>query len=169
MRYPKPLLLLVAVALLAAGCSGSSKGQVENLKVPRLMVESRASQYGGFGAEVVTLPVSGTRIPIASDPLVHEFEIRNAELVKVEMGMALLLQLTAKGSRELYRGTVTNMGGRIVLLVNGAAVGSRRIDEAISDGNYYTFVELPDEDLGQLVIDLKESIAYLQERKKEEF
>ena len=36
------------------------------------------------------------------------------------------------------------------------------IDGAIQDGNFYTFVEVDDEELGQLVLDIKETIVELQ-------
>jgi hypothetical protein len=54
------------------------------------------------------------------------------------------------------------MGNRIVFMVNGNAIGARRIDGAIQDGNLYTFVEVDDEELGQLVLDIKETIVELQ-------
>ncbi|MFP4070122.1 MAG: hypothetical protein ACOC4K_05465 [Verrucomicrobiota bacterium] len=155
--------LCLCLALGPTGCK-REKIDDENLKIPRLMVETRGQSYGGSG-EVVRLPVSGSTIPIQTTPAVNEFEIRNVELVKVEMGMALLIQTTDLGARALYRATVTNMGGRIVLTINGNAVGARRIDGAISDGNLYTFVEVPEEDLGQLVLDIRETIAHLQTKK----
>jgi hypothetical protein len=89
----------------------------------------------------------------------------NIELVEVDMGMALLLQLSERGARELYRGSVTNMGGRIVLTVNGNPIGARRIDGAIQDGNFYTFVEVDEAELGALVLDLRESLFELRELK----
>ena len=50
-------------------------------------------------------------------------------------------------------------------MVNGNAIGARRIDGAIQDGNFYTFVEVDDEELGQLVLDIKETIVKLQSNK----
>jgi len=60
---------------------------------------------------------------------------------------------------------IPSMGGRIVLTVNGNAIGARRIDGAIQDGNLYTFVEVDDEELGQLVLDIKKSLVHLQANK----
>ena len=57
------------------------------------------------------------------------------------------------------------MGSRIVFMVNGNAIGARRMDGAIQDGNFYTFVEVDDEELGQLVLDIKKTIAKLQANK----
>jgi hypothetical protein len=99
------------------------------------------------------------------EPLIHEFEIVNVELVEVDLGLALLIQTSSEGARALYRGTVSNMGGRIVLTVNENPIGARRIDGAIQDGNFYTFVELSDQALADLVLELKESIVELQNMK----
>jgi hypothetical protein len=86
-------------------------------------------------------------------------------MVKVDMGVALLVQTRGQGLRDLYRASVSNMGNRIVFMVNGNAIGARRIDGAIQDGNFYTFVEVDDEELGQLVLDIKETIVELQKNK----
>ena len=155
---------LLSALTIFAGCK-KDKDLPENFKVPRLMVESRGVNYGGLTTDLATLPISGTTIPLQKEPLIDEFEIANVELVKVDLGLALMLQLSEKGSRALYRGSVTNMGGRIVLTVNGTAIGVRRIDGAMQSGTFYTFVEVDDEEIGQLVIDLKESLAYLQANK----
>jgi len=160
-----PALLVLSVSALLFGCGRG--GQPESLSIPRLMIESRGVDYGSLAGDVVTLPVSGTSITIQREPLVNEFDIVNVELVKVEIGLALLIQVSEKGARNLYRGSITNMGGRIVFTVNGNAIGARRIDSALRDANFYTFVELPDDELGQLVLDLKASIAELQAGKGE--
>ena len=158
-------LFTFSAALLLVGCQSEFDKKPENLKVPRLMVEARGVTYGSLQTNTVVLPQSGTKVALQKEPIVNEFEILNAELVKVERGMALLLELSEKGARQLYRGTVTNMGGRIVLLINGNPVGAWRIDGAIQNGKYYTFVELPDESLGDLVLDLKDSLFYLQQKR----
>lgn len=155
------LLIPLLAALVLSGCK-KDKLEAEGMKVPRLMVETRGVQYGGLGGEVVQLPTSGTRIALQKEPLVNEFDIANVDLVKVDMGLALLIQTNERGARALYRGTVSNMGGRIVLTVNNNAIGARRIDGAIQNGNFYTFVEVDDEELGQLVLDMKETIEELQ-------
>ncbi|MGB0744288.1 MAG: hypothetical protein ACPGSB_07155, partial [Opitutales bacterium] len=122
--------------------------------------------YGSLGGKVAELPVSGSRIPLQKEPIVNEFDIVNAEMVNVELGHALLLQVNEKGARALYRSTVSNMGGRIVVTVNDNPIGARRVDGPIQDGNFYTFVEgLDEEALGQLVLDIKDSILKLQELK----
>ncbi|MGB0408395.1 MAG: hypothetical protein ACPGIC_00230 [Opitutales bacterium] len=159
----KKLLAFAILSLMtSAGCMKDDV-DLSDLAVPRLMVEARGVDYGSLTGKTVTLPVSGTKIALQKEPLVNEFDFVNAELVKVEMGLAVLLQLNDRGARSLYRGTVTNMGGRIVLTVNGNAIGARLVDGPIQDGNFYTFVEVDDDAVGQLVIDLKDSIQRLGE------
>ena len=118
--------------------------------------------YGAITPARMVMPKSGTLIEVMKEPLVNEFEIVNAEMVKVELGMALLLQLSDRAARNLYRASVVNTGNRVVVTINGNPVGFRRLDGAIIDGNFYSFVEMNDTALGELVIDLKESLAYLQ-------
>ena len=163
-RSTLPVLFLALFVFATFG--GCRKAAVlENAMVPRLLIETRGVNYGALGGDVVTLPVSGTSIAVQAQPLVSEFEILNVEQVKVDMGMALLVQISPKGARELYRGSVSNMGGRIVLTVNGNAIGARRIDGAIQDGNFYTFVEVDDAELAQLVLDMKETLVHIQNEK----
>ena len=164
-RAALPILLI----LLTSGCLKSTLGlnkKVENMQVPRLMIESRGMDYAGYGGVNLTLPISGTTINVESKPIVNEFDIVSAEMVKVDMGFALMLQLSDVGRRELYRRSVINKGDRIVLTSNDKAIGARVLDGAITDGKFYTFVEMDEDELGQFVLDLKASIAELQTRYK---
>jgi hypothetical protein len=151
--------------LVFSGCKGE-KSEVENMLVPRLMIESRGVNYGSVNGVKLTLPVTGSEIAVERDPIVNEFDIYNVEMVKVDMGIALLIELSDKGARELYRRSVTNKGSRVVFVVNGNALGARRLDRAIQDGKLYTFVEVKDEAIGPLVLDLKASIAEIQTQYK---
>ncbi|NBB80546.1 MAG: hypothetical protein GVY36_14070 [Verrucomicrobia bacterium] len=162
LRQHTCLLLSLCLLGLFVGCQKDE--DLENLRVPRLMIEARGVNYGSLTGTTAVLPLSGTQIPLQSEPLVSEFEIANVELVKVDMGMALLIQLTERGARDLYRGSVSNNGGRVVLTVNGNPIGARRLGGAIEDGNFYTFVEVDDEELGQLVLDIKETLQAIQKK-----
>ena len=155
------LVLLTSIGLLVA----CKKDKLEDLSIPRLMVEARNTNYAATSGEKVTLPVSRTTVSIQGDPVVNEFNIQNVEMVKVDMGVALLVQTSGQGARDLYRASVSNMGRRIVFMVNGNAIGARRIDGTIQDGNFYTFVEVDEQELGQLVLDIKETIVELQSNK----
>ncbi len=152
---------LCLALVFASGCKKEQEDDL-NLKVPRLMIETRGVNYGSLTGEVATLPMTHTSIPLQRDPVVNEFEIMNVEMVKVDLGIALLVQVSEKGARALYRASVANNGGRVVLMINGNAIGARRLDGAIQDGNFYTFVELPDEELDQLVLDIKATLLKIQ-------
>jgi hypothetical protein len=164
-------LIIVSLCFLMTSLSlfvGCKEEEVpESLSVPRLMIEGRGVNYGGMGGDLITLPVSGSSISVESEPVVNEFEIVNVEMIKVDLGIAMLVQVSGQGGRDLYRASVENMGSRIVLTVNGNGIGSRRIDGAIKDGKFYTFVEVDEEELGELVLDIKETIAYLQAKAAE--
>lgn len=158
-RFTFCISLSVLVVAFFSGCR--EKNDEADIKVPRLMIETRGVNYGSMLGRPLTLPISGTRLQVENDPLVSEFDISNVELVEVDLGLALLVQLSEKGARDFYRGIVTNMGGRVVLTVNGNALGARRVvglDEALQGGDFYTFVELDDEELGDLVLDMQESL-----------
>lgn len=163
------MIAALSLLLLSSGCFKGIYGfnnKVENMQVPRLMIESRGMGYGGSGEIELTLPISGSIIKVEGKPIVNEFDIVNAEMVQVEMGLALMLRLSDTGRRELYRRSVTNKGTRVVLTSNNKAIGARVLDGPITDGTLYTFVEIEDEELGQFVLDLKASIAELQTRYK---
>jgi len=129
------------------------------------MLETRNINYGATSGETVTLPVSRTTVSIQGDPVVNEFNILNVEMVKVDMGVALLVQTGGQGAGNVFRGCGSNLGRRFVFMVIGYACGARRIDGAIQDGNFYTFVEIDDEELGQLVLNIKQTIVELQANK----
>ena len=167
-KYLTLTSLLISL-FFSVGCFESIEGfknEIENMQVPRLMIEARGIDYGGGSGSKVTLPISGTAIKLERDPVVGEYDIINIEMVKVDLGLALLIQITDKGSRELYRRSVTHRGSRIVFTCNGQPVGATRLSGTIEDGQFYTFVEIPDDELDQFVIDLKASIQELQSHYK---
>ena len=159
------LLLFFTFLGICLLCGCKKEQDPKDLILPRLMIEVRGVDYGMMKGTIVKLPVSGTTITIHEKPLINEFDILNAEMVKVDLGVALLLQISPQASRLLYRRSISNKGGRIVLMVNGNAIGARRIDGAIEDGNFYTFVEVDDEELSKLVFDIKSSLATIQKNK----
>ncbi|MEM1222023.1 MAG: hypothetical protein AAGH40_04610 [Verrucomicrobiota bacterium] len=161
------LLVFTLVGIfMFSGCR-DKMGKLENPSIPRLLLEPRGVNYGSpaSGTRVLELPTTGTEYVVSANPLINEFEILNAEMVKVDLGVALMLRLSDRGARALYRASVTNMGSVVVLTINDNPIGARRLDGAIADGTFYTFVELPEDELGQLVLDIKETIIQLQKSK----
>jgi len=97
-------------------------------------------------------------------PVITEGDVVNVELVQVDLGKCLMFQLTPSAARDFYRLSGTHQGRRLVLLINDVAIGARRLDGAMADGLVYIFVEMPDDQLPELVVRLKgSSIAYQRE------
>ena len=105
------------------------------------------------------MPVSESEIQVLKEPVVGEYEIINIDLVQFDLGMGVQIHVTGRGARALYRTSVTHRGERIVLLANDLPVGARTIDAEINDGRFFMYLEMPDDELEQFVLDLRESIA----------
>jgi hypothetical protein len=169
MKILKNILSTFSILLFSFsmnGCLVSTPETPENLQVARLYLETVSMNYGAISNMSLKLPQSGTEIKVFQEPLFNEFDIIDAEMVKVDLGAALLLKLNDAGARKLYRSSVSKKGSRLVLVVNDKPIGSRRLDGAIMDGDYYTFVELDAEELGEMVLAIKGSISYLQAKAK---
>jgi hypothetical protein len=110
----------------------------------------------------LTLPQSGVRLSVNSKPVITEGDIVNVELVQVDLGKCLLIQLTPSATRDFYRISVAHQGRRLAMVVNGKALGARRLDGVITNGVLYVFVEVPDSELPALVDNLKKSSVAMQ-------
>ena len=78
---------LLALVFITSGCFKhlyGYKNKIENMQVPRLMIESRSMNYAGSGGMQLTLPISGSTIFVDSTPIVSEYDIMNVEMVKVD-------------------------------------------------------------------------------------
>ena len=150
-------LLAMGIAGLFAGCSSTPPPQDYTSVVARFFLESAS----GDGTPL-TLPQSGVRVPVNPKPVIAEGDILNVELVQVDLGKCLLFQLSTSAIRDFYRMTVTHQGRRLVLVLDGEAVGARRIDGPITNGVLYMFVERPEGDLPALVQNLKKSSTAIQ-------
>jgi hypothetical protein len=154
------LLLIFALAGAAfggAGCGTSKKPLDYTPQAARFYLESAS----GDGTPL-RLPQSGVNLAVNSKPVITEGDIANVDLVQVDLGKCLYFQLTPTASRDFYRMSVTHQGRRLVLVIDGVALGARRIDGAITNGVVYIFAEVPDEALPKLVENLKKSAAALQ-------
>jgi len=159
--------LIASFLSLCAMCvlSGCWQGDdVENMVVPEIMLEVRGMEYGAMRDREIVLPDGVTKIRVERSPIIGAKDIVNVEMVKVDLGVALLVQMSERGGRELYRRSVTSHGSRLVFMANGQAMGARRIDGAISDGQLYTFVSMTEEELGQMVLDIKASLPVIHRK-----
>ncbi len=156
-RFFLPILALCGAALVGTGCSTSKKPIDYTPQVARFYLESAS----GDGTPL-RLPRSEVNLAVNSKPVITEGDIANVDLVQVDLGKCLYFQLTPSASRDFYRMSVTHQGRRLALVINGVALGARRIDGPITNGVIYVFAEVPDEDLPMLVENLKKSAAALQ-------
>lgn len=157
MNFLFPILALGAAALVGAGCGTSKKPLDYTPQAARFYLESAS----GDGTPL-RLPHSGVNLAVNSKPVITEGDIANVDLVQVELGKCLYFQLTPTASRDFYRMSVTHQGRRLALVIDGVALGARRIDGPITNGVIFVFAEVPDEDLPKLVENLKKSAAALQ-------
>ncbi len=158
---PGRLLLHLGGLLLAllylAGCQSTKQPDSQPL-VARFYLEVRPGETG----VPVQLPRSGVSITVNAKAVFAEYDIRNAEVARVDLGVCLLLQLTPAAARDLYRLSVAQLGRRLVLLLNDAPLGVRLIEQAMPDGVILVFVEIPDPELATLVARLKHTSAGIQ-------
>ena len=151
----RALFAIVALSVLAGCQTDAARGQPKT--IARFYLESSDAR-----AVSVVLPNSGITLALAATPALTEGDIVNVEVVQVELGRCLMFELTPSATRDLYRFTASNQGRRLVLTINGAAFGARRIDGPIADGRLFVFVEMADNALLALVANLKTTSAELQ-------
>lgn len=150
--------LFSAGLLLLAWLGGCQTAKVPTDYEPlvaRFFIEAKTNE----ASIALQLPVSGVSIAVNPRPVIVEYDIVNAEMARVEMGACLMVQLTSAAARDLYRFSVSNQGRRLVLSLNDAPFGVRRIEQAMTEGAILIFVEVPDAELPQLVNRLKRTSA----------
>lgn len=150
-------LILVACCGLA-GCASKAAPRDYTPTWARFFLEAAP----GADGMPVTLPRSGVNLVVNAKPVITEGDIVNVELVQVELGKCLMFQLTGSAARDFYRLSGSHQGRRLVVVVNDATIGARRIDGAIADGVVFAFVEVADDELPKLVDNLKKSSVALQ-------
>lgn len=141
-------VLCVSALLAFAGCATTKE---EKLDYKPVLVRIFVEAGGDLAGMPVQLPLSGSQIYVSPKPVYGEFDILSAELVRVDIGMCLYFQLTPDATRDFYRFSLQNRGRRIVISLNGAPVGAQLLDQPVSNGALFFFVELPDKDLPDYV------------------
>lgn len=150
-------IISLGLAVLAAawfgGCQSAMPPAPTDYQplVARFYLETTPNEAG----LAVQLPSSGVHLNVAPKPVFVEYDLINAEVAQVDLGLCLLVQLTPAASRDLYRLSVGSVGRRLVLSLNDKLLGARRIERAMSDGNIMVFVEVPDAELPGLVNRIK--------------
>lgn len=149
-------LWAVGLALFSGCASAPAKPAVPQLEA-RFYLEINAQ-----GVPLISLPQSGVQVAVGPKPVITEFDIVNVELAQVELGRCLLFQLTPAAGRDLYRISVANQGRRLVLFLNNAPIGARRIEQPLAGAAIMIFVEQPDSTLPALVEKLKAACVEAQ-------
>ena len=116
-----------------------------------------------FSPVLMNLP-TGKTLSLLPVPVISEFDIVNVELAKVQQGKGLLFYLDTAAAGRLSQLTGSSYNGSLVLVIDGNAVGERPISGKIQDGQLFTFVDIPDELLEQMVFSLKETCKKLRGR-----
>lgn len=157
------MAVLCGVALACSvGCRSVAKPKDYTPTWARFFLEAA----GGATGTEVTLPRSGVELTVNAKPVLTEGDVLDVELVQVDLGLCLAFKLTPSAARDFYRLSGSHQGRRLVLVVNDATLGARRIDGAIGDGVVFIFLELPDDELPGLVANLKKSTVALHREMK---
>jgi hypothetical protein len=151
MSLPRFLTLALGLSLIAlcAGCFSSKKDKGPTVVV-RFMIEATERESGG----TVRLPRSGTVISVAPKSLFTEYDVENCDVAENELGKCLVFRFTSQAGRDLYRMTATNQGKRLITVINGVALGAKRIESPFSDGYVVTYVEVEDAELETMAKDI---------------
>lgn len=99
----------------------------------------------------MVLPLSKTNISVRAKPSFAEWDFLHASHFETDLGPAVVFLLTPEATRDLYRLSLGNQGKRLVVTINGVALGSRYIDRPIEDGRIAVYIEIDDEDVPELV------------------
>jgi len=148
-------ILSGGLTVMLFGFAGCQSPPARSEKVTPLMVRFYLEARPGETTVEVQLPQSGVLLGVAPKPVFSEYDIVNAEVARVELGLCLLVQLSPSASRDLYRLSVPAQGRRLVLALNGIFLGVHRIEQAMSDGAVPVFLEVADEQLPGIVHQIK--------------
>lgn len=159
-----PLVVMTAFILTFSGCSHAQPEQKMRIYLESPDDGARFNRP----ARSIVMPLTENHYYVYESPIIPEGDIVNVELVQVDLGYCIRLDLSRHASVIMHSATASNQGGRLFLLVNDKPVGVRLIDSPIADGQVYMFLEIPDKDLPQFVLDAQESCKRVQKILKSE-
>lgn len=148
---------IVGLSVFLTGCSSTAERDYP-AAVVRFLVEATGDDAGVN----VQLPISQVTVRVSPKAMITEYDIVSAQLVQSDLGPAVMFQLNQQAGRDLFRLSATNQGSRLVTTINGAAVGARRMDRPIGDSVIISFIEIPAEDLPELVTNINKTSTDLQ-------
>ena len=154
--------LLVGGLFAFAGCQSTPAQPEVKPLIARFFLESRPGEVGA----TVQLPVSHVRINVNPQPVMAESDITTAEVTKVNLGWCLMFRFTPAATRDFYRMSAGAQGRRLVLTLNGQAVGACHPDQAVSNGGLLIFAELNDSDLPEVADRIRRTSETLAQHAK---
>ncbi len=125
--------------------------------VPRFYLEADPSVPAGQ-RETAVLPVSGAEIPIQRAPFLTENDIAAVALAQVDLGLCLLFSIIPEKASVLHEVSAENRGRRLVLKIGGRPAGVRVMNEPVTGGRLFTFVEAPETELAVLANQIQSAI-----------
>lgn len=150
------LCLLAGMAFFLAGCKSATKPEHAPMRAMFFL------EATGEPSVAVELPVSGLELAVPLRPVITEYDIETVGVAACELGSCLEFQFRASAIRDIYRLTASQTGRRLILLVNGEALGAHRIAHPITDGVLRVYVEKPDTEIVLLARNLQLTSAALQ-------
>ena len=96
--------VLCVACMVCPGCQSAPEPRDYTALSARIFLEAANTD-----GTPVTLPQSGVRLSVNSKPVITEGDIVNVELVQVDLGKCLLIQLTPTATRDFYRMSVIVM------------------------------------------------------------
>ena len=156
------LIALIFGLLLLSGCQTKPPSAMDQPMVARFFMEVRPGTPG----MAVQLPISRVVMNVNPKPVLVEYDIANVDFAKVDLGWCLYFEFTPAAARDLYRLSASNLGGRLVLMLNDAPAGARRLDQPIADGKLLIFVEVANEELPPIAERLKRTSAAIAKKNR---
>lgn len=158
--------LLAAFAMLGSACHN-------NTPLPKYVTEFYLESPNESGI-AFTMPQSQLTFHRMSDAFLDLSMVTGVESGHVTVNLpdgtaeqkaCVFFFLNDDGRQRLNMATGSNQHRRIFLFFNEKPMGARFIDQPIDSGQLFVFLEVPDKELPDYVVDLKESIKRLKDLK----
>lgn len=147
------LFAALLVSVLLASCRTTAPDRAPPAEIA-LYVES-----GRGDRREYVLPQSGVTVTCGTTPVVTNGGVAHAGVAQLELGKALLLELTKAGLERLQGELAATQAARVVVVVNGSPIGVFRTDPAPSVASLVVFVELSEDELSDVVETLKPALG----------
>lgn len=149
--------IIASFMFFVAGCGTTSKKDYQ-VEVARFLVEARGDDSGVN----IQLPISGSVVRVSPKAMITEYDVVSAQVVQSDLGVCVMFQLTQDAGRALFRISATNQGSRLVTTINGVPLAAQVMQRPIGDAVIISYLEIPPEELPELVKNINKTSADLQ-------